>query len=50
MVILSKYAINALFKIVRHNLTPHQGYDAPPIYYWFRNVIEAIKDERGRLS
>ncbi|MBD5251967.1 MAG: hypothetical protein HDS49_02890 [Bacteroides sp.] len=43
MVILSNYAINVLFRTVRHNLSPHQGYDAPPIYYWFRNVIEAIK-------
>ena len=43
MVIISRKAANKLFETVERNLRFHSGYGSPPIHYWFRNVIEAIK-------
>ena len=43
MIITSRYASNKLLGVVKHNLRTHRGYGSPPIFYWYRNVIEAIK-------
>lgn len=43
IIVISRNASNILFDTVERNLHPHSGYDSPPIYYWLRNVIEAIK-------
>lgn len=40
---ISNAASYKLFDTVERNLQPHSGYDSPPIFYWFRNVVEAIK-------
>ena len=43
MIEISNEASRKLFDTVERNLNPHSGYGSPPIHYWFRNVIEAIK-------
>ena len=43
MIIIKNNASRKIFDTVEHNLQPHGGYGSPPIYYWLRNVVEAIK-------
>ena len=43
MIEISNAASYKLFDTLKRNLHPHSGYDSPPIFYWFRNVVEAIK-------
>ena len=41
---ITKYASSKLLKILSDNLHVSSGYGVPPIFYWYRNVIEKSRE------
>lgn len=44
MIIITKYAKSKLLNILSSNLHISSGYGSPPIFYWYRNVIEESRN------
>lgn len=43
MIIISKKANSNIFKIVARYIGYNHSYGSPPIHYWYRNVVEAVR-------